>query len=64
MKKETLKISEPGEELFKFNVPDDVAENEHFFMSEELATPNVNKCDTQRLNMFSNHINQAVHLVK
>ena len=64
MKKETLKISEPGEELFKFNVPVDVKENPHFFMSEELATPNVNKCDTQRLNMFSNHINQAVHLVK
>lgn len=64
MKKETLKISEPGEELFKFNVPEDVKENPHFFMSEELPTPNVNKCDTQRLNMFSNHINQAVHLVK
>ena len=62
MKKETLKISEPGEKLFDFNVPEDV--NEHFFMSEELLTPNVNNCDTQRLNMFSNHINQAVHLAK
>ena len=62
MKKETLKISEPGEKLFDFNVPEDA--NDHFFMSEELPTPNVNKCDTQRLNMFSNHINQAVHLVE
>lgn len=39
-------------------------ENPHFFMSEELLVPRVNNSDTQRINMWSNHINQFIHLVK
>jgi DNA-directed RNA polymerase beta subunit len=38
--------------------------NPHYFMSEELLVPRVNNADTQRINMFSNHINQFVHLVR
>lgn len=34
----------------------------HGFLSEELLTPRACSCDTQRLNMFSNHISQLVHL--
>lgn len=35
---------------FNFNVPKGVEENNpHYFMSEELNTPFVNCCDTQRL---------------
>jgi DNA-directed RNA polymerase beta subunit len=33
-------------------------------MSEELLVPRANSTDTQRINMFANHINQFVHLVK
>lgn len=64
MKKPELKVVDKGEEYFDFNIPTDIKDNPHFFMSEELSTPNVNKCDTQRLNMYSNHINQTVHLVE
>jgi DNA-directed RNA polymerase beta subunit len=33
-------------------------------MSEELLIPRANNADTQRINMFANHVNQFVHLVK
>jgi DNA-directed RNA polymerase beta subunit len=48
---------------FKFNKAND-KKNSHYFMSEELLIPRANNSDTQRINMFSNHINQFVHLVK
>lgn len=34
----------------------------HDFLAEELLVPNCNKNDTQRIQMFTNHINQAVVL--
>jgi len=48
---------------YEFNEAKD-KKNPHYFMSEELLVPRVNNSDTQRINMFSNHINQFVHLVK
>ena len=36
--------------------------NKHYFLSEELLIPHANNTDTQRANMFSNHIAQFVHL--
>lgn len=47
---------------FKFHVNKNSSENPHYFMCEELLVPRANSADTQRLNMFSNHINQLVHL--
>lgn len=35
----------------------------HDFLAEELLVPNCNKNDTQRIQMFTNHINQAVVLI-
>lgn len=49
-------------DYYDFNKNDNVAENKHYFLSEELLVPRANNSDTQRLNMFSNHINQFVHL--
>ena len=49
---------------YKFNKPDDAKKNPHYFLSEETLVPWTNASDTQRLNMFSNHFNQASHLVK
>jgi DNA-directed RNA polymerase beta subunit len=49
---------------YKFNKPKDIKKNPHYFMSEELLIPRANNSDTQRINMFANHINQFVHLVK
>jgi len=60
-KKKTLKISD-NTPYFNFNIPKDAEENPHYPFSEELLSPFVNNCDTQRLQMFSNHINQTVHL--
>lgn len=48
-------------EVFNFHKSED-KKNKHYFLSEELLVPRTNNCDTQRLNMFSNHINQLVHL--
>ena len=62
MKNKTLKIADENQQYFEFNVPKDA--NPHFCFSEELLSPFVNNCDTQRLQMFSNHINQTVHLAK
>jgi DNA-directed RNA polymerase beta subunit len=43
----------------------DNKDNPHYFLSEELLVPRgVNNSDTQRINMFANHINQFIHLVK
>jgi len=36
----------------------------HYFISEEALVPRCNNSDTQRINMFANHINQFIHLVK
>ena len=49
-------------DYYDFNKNSDVDENKHYFLSEELLVPRANNSDTQRLNMFSNHINQFVHL--
>lgn len=49
MKNKTLKIADENQQYFDFNVPKDVAENPHFCFSEELLSPFVNNCDTQRL---------------
>lgn len=45
-----------------FKLHKNLKDNPHYFMSEELLVPRCNNCDTQRINMFSNHINQFVHL--
>jgi DNA-directed RNA polymerase beta subunit len=47
---------------YKFNKPAS-KRNPHYFMSEELLVPRANNSDTQRINMFANHLNQWVHLV-
>lgn len=49
-------------EYYKFHENPDSAENPHYFLCEELLIPHTNNADTQRLNMFSNHISQFVHL--
>lgn len=46
-KKPELQIAD-GTPYFNFNLPNDYKENPHFFMSEELLSPFVNSCDTQR----------------
>jgi DNA-directed RNA polymerase beta subunit len=48
---------------YKFNENSN-KENKHYFMSEELLIPRANATDTQRINMFANHLNQFIHLVK
>jgi len=37
-------------------------ENSHKFLAEELLIPNLNNCDTVRINMFDNHLPQALVL--
>jgi DNA-directed RNA polymerase beta subunit len=49
---------------YKFNKPKAGKKNPHYFMSEELLVPRANNSDTQRINMFANHLNQWVHLVR
>jgi hypothetical protein len=49
-------------EHYKFHKNKDTTKNPHYFMSEELLIPRANSTDTQRINMFANHINQFVHL--
>jgi DNA-directed RNA polymerase beta subunit len=49
-------------QYYKFNKPNNES-NPHYFMSEELLIPRANNSDTQRINMFANHVNQFVHLV-
>jgi DNA-directed RNA polymerase beta subunit len=48
---------------YSFNEPSDPS-NKHYFMSEDLLQPFADRCDTQRGNMWANHIVQALHLVK
>ncbi len=38
--------------------------NPHFFLAEDILVPRANCSDTQRLNMWSSHFPQIVHLVK
>lgn len=45
-----------------FNFHKNKEKNPHYFLCEELLVPFTSNCDTQRLNMFANHINQLVHL--
>lgn len=59
--KKKLDVGSSG--YFNFNIPNDIKENPHFFCGEELLTPFVPSCDSQRLNLFSNHVAQTVHLV-
>lgn len=58
-KKEGVNVSSH----YKFNKPKNPKKNPHYFMSEELLIPRANNSDTQRINMFANHVNQFVHLV-
>jgi DNA-directed RNA polymerase beta subunit len=51
-------------EHFNFHKNKNSKKNPHYFMSEELLVPRANNSDTQRINMFANHINQFVHLVE
>jgi len=37
-------------------------EGTHKFLAEELLIPNLNKCDSVRVNMFDNHLPQALVL--
>ena len=47
---------------FKFHKNKNIKKNTHYFLVEELLVTRASNADTQRLNMFSNHINQHVHL--
>src|SRR5574344_116218 len=46
---------------YKFDGPDSY-KNKHYFLAEELLVPNLNKADAQRIQMFSSHLAQTVHL--
>lgn len=48
--------------IFNYNKSDDFENNPHYFMCEELLVPRCNCSDSQRINMFSSHISQLVHL--
>jgi DNA-directed RNA polymerase beta subunit len=48
---------------YEFHKNKNADKNPHYFMSEELLIPRASNSDTQRINMFSNHINQFVHLI-
>ena len=49
-------------DFFKFHINHNAEQCKHWFLAEELGVPRANYADTQRLQMFSNHINQHVHL--
>jgi DNA-directed RNA polymerase beta subunit len=67
MKKKGKKQNRKGGEIlsnhYKFHKNKAAKKNPHYFMSEELLIPRANNSDTQRINMFANHLNQWVHLV-
>lgn len=48
---------------YNFHVNSNANVNKHYFLSEELLVPHAQNTDTQRLNMYANHLNQFVHLV-
>ena len=48
---------------FKFDAPLN-PQNPHYFLAEELLVPKLNSADAQRIQMFSSHLSQTVHLVK
>lgn len=58
---ERIETSEKSS-YFKFHKNKNAKNNPHYFLVEELLVPRASNADTQRLNMFSNHINQHVHL--
>jgi DNA-directed RNA polymerase beta subunit len=45
------------------NIPLEKFEGNHNFLAEELLVPNVNKCDSNRVNMFCSHLPQSVVLI-
>lgn len=49
--------------MFNFDKPSR-RYNKHYFLGEELIMPMSKNTDTQRTNMFANHLNQFIHLVK
>ena len=51
-----------SKDFFKFHINHNAEQCKHWFLAEELGVPRANYADTQRLQMFSNHINQHVHL--
>ena len=55
-------IGVSGDGYFKFHKNSNNDVNPHYFLSEELLVPHAQNTDTQRLQMFSNHIAQLVHL--
>jgi DNA-directed RNA polymerase beta subunit len=55
-------IAVSGDGYFKFHKNSSGDANPHYFLSEELLVPHTQNTDTQRLQMFSNHIAQFVHL--
>ena len=63
MKTNKTQAQEKQPSPFKFSKLNNTA-TPHAFMCEELLTPFTNHCDYQRLNLFSAHINQLVHLKK
>lgn len=60
-KAEREKVITPGK-LFKYDLPEN-PRNYNYAFAEELLTPHLSNCDTQRENMFSSHFSQTVHLV-
>lgn len=54
----------PGKAPEVFNLHMENDGNDHYFCAEELFQSFANHTDTQRSQMFSNHINQTVHLVE
>ncbi len=62
---ETTKVKEPEPETIEggyYQFMKEPKNNPHYYMAEELTTPWVDSTDTQRLNMYSNHCSQMVHL--
>lgn len=51
-----------SEGYYQFHKNSNAKKNPHYFLGEELLVPHANNTDAMRLNMFSNHINQFVHL--
>lgn len=49
-------------QYYEFDEFPHIADNPHYFLAEDLLVPRANNSDTQRINMFSTHLNQFVHL--
>lgn len=48
---------------YKFDPPKD-PQNVHYHLAEDCLVPHLNNADAQRIQMFSSHISQTVHLLK